>query len=339
MKDKYLLTIAIPTYNGSKTILNMLDRLLLECDERVQVIISDNASTDETEQLMRDRKAKYTFVNYVRNEKNIGPDSNFLQCMRLAEGKYTWLLSDDDILMEGKLKIILDFLARNDDCSLLYLNAKGFHETYVDEEHCEFYERAVYDGREFVTFDKKVFMQYAGRMWGFLSCFIFLTRAFQAIEQPERFKKTYWLQSYIHVLCADYGEKRLGVISQPCIGAGIYSNVSNFDSGMVDGVYYRQLLNFCVQHGFDKRQLDNLFVWRICFIFKRSLIKERASGIKRSSVLNVIKCTWRYPAAWVSLYPYFFLPPIVCRIAVNINNRIKGYKNRTTVSRQGDVAG
>ena len=52
IKDK-LLTIAIPTYNGSKTISDMLNILLPQVDDRVEIIISDNCSTDNTEDIIR----------------------------------------------------------------------------------------------------------------------------------------------------------------------------------------------------------------------------------------------------------------------------------------------
>ena len=48
MDNEKLLTIAIPTYNGANTISNMLEILLPQCDERVEILISDNASTDNT---------------------------------------------------------------------------------------------------------------------------------------------------------------------------------------------------------------------------------------------------------------------------------------------------
>ena len=135
----YLLTIAIPTYNGAKTINRMLSLLLPQCDDRVEILVVDNASTDNTSEIVNEAVKDYTFVQYIRNERNIGPDSNFLKCMNLAQGKYTFLLSDDDVLMEGKLKYILELLAK-EEISLVYLNAKGFYETYIDEQHCISYE-------------------------------------------------------------------------------------------------------------------------------------------------------------------------------------------------------
>ena len=340
MDNEKLLTIAIPTYNGAKTIANMLEILLPQCDERVEVLISDNASTDNTKLIIDKYIEKYENIRYVRNVKNIGPDSNYLQCMKISKGKYTLLLSDDDILIEEKLCIILDFLQSNKDMSLVYLNAKGFHEKYENEQKCIFYDKAIYDGQKIVTYDKQLFMSYAGRMWGFLSCFICLTEALHNISDVNKYKGSNWLQSYVHILCADYKEQRLGIISIPCIGAGIYSSISNFDSGRVDGITYRNMLDFAIKYGFSKKQLDELFIWRIGFISKRALIKERAAGIKKTRVLNIIKCTIKYPILWIKLYPFFLIPPFMCKYIVKINNKRKGYKSEgTTVNRQEDVIG
>lgn len=338
MKSEKLLTISVPTYNGAGTIKNMLELLLPQCDDRVEVIICDNASTDNTGDIIEEYAKRYPFIQHIRNEKNIGPDSNFILCMTSAHGKYTLLLSDDDVLVENSLLSILDFLEHNEDMGLVYLNAVGFHEKYINVEHCERYRRAIYDNKMFVTKNKKLFMRYAGRMWGFLSCFICLTDAIKSIENTDQFKKTNWLQSYIHILCATYGEQRMGVIAKPVIGAGIYSIISNFDSARVDGTNYREMLDFAVVHGFDKKQLDELFIWRICFIAKRSVIKEKAAGIQKTSIKTLFECTKKYPVAWIKLYPFFFAPKWICRIVVKINEK-KKYTESLHINRSGDVIG
>lgn len=336
--SEYLLTIAVPTYNGANTISRMLSLLLPQCNEQVEVLVVDNASTDNTGDIVKAAIKHYPFVEYVRNEKNIGPDSNFLKCMNLAQGKYTLLLSDDDVLMEGKLKYILELLAK-EEMSLVYLNAKGFYETYVDEQHCISYERAIYDNRVFSTSSTKKFMDYAGRMWGFLSCFICNTKVFKSLSGVEKYKGSNWLQSYIHIMCASNGPKKLGIVGVPCIGAGIYSIVSNFDSARVDGKSYREMLDFAIEHGFDKKQLDELYQWRVCFISKRAIVKERAAGTKKTSIKGLFDATWKYPYCWIHLYPYFFAPRFVCRIAVEQNKKKKNYKDDLHVNRVGDVQG
>ena len=88
----YLLTIAIPTYNGAKTIRNALDILLPQCTDEIELVISDNTSTDETPEIIPEYQKLYP-IRYIRNKINIGPDANFLQCMKLASGKFTYLLS------------------------------------------------------------------------------------------------------------------------------------------------------------------------------------------------------------------------------------------------------
>lgn len=333
-----LLTISIPTYNGSKTISRMLDILLPQCDERVEVIICDNASTDGTGEIIEKYLRDYPFVQYIKSERNIGPDSNFIRCMTIAKGKYTLLLSDDDILMEESLSVILRFLEEHDEMGLVYLNAVSFYEEYLDTRHCTILQRAVYDGSMFVTGDKKTFMKYAGRMWGFLSCFICLTKAIRAIDDLEEYKKTNWIQSYIHVLCSEYGSRMLGVIARPVIAAGIYNIVSNLDSAQVDGVNYRKMLDFAIGHGFNKKQLDKLFLWRICFISKRAVIKEKAMGINKTNTRVLFQCTKKYPAAWFKLYPFIFAPRWGCRFAVKINEK-KKYREMLVVNRSGDVIG
>ena len=48
MKNQPVLTIAIPIYNGERTIKNMLDILMPQCNEKIEVLVSDNCSTDST---------------------------------------------------------------------------------------------------------------------------------------------------------------------------------------------------------------------------------------------------------------------------------------------------
>ena len=173
---------------------------------------------------------------------------------------------------------------------------------------------------------------------GFLSCFICLTEAFNTIDTIDKYRGTNWLQSYIHILCSNYGEGNLGVISIPCIGAGIYSIVSNYDSSRVDGVSYREMLDFAIENGFNKKQLDRLFVWRICFIAKRSVIKERASGVNKTNIWNLVKITIKYPYAWINLYPFIFAPKWVCKLVVKWNEKNK-YSEKLHLNRSGDVRG
>jgi len=108
---KPLLTIAIPTYNRAWCLRELLPVLAkdLEDEPRVELIICDNASPDETPSVVQELIACGLRVRYIRNAQNIGADANILQCFELARGKYVWIFSDDDLIVPGGIAKILSY--------------------------------------------------------------------------------------------------------------------------------------------------------------------------------------------------------------------------------------
>lgn len=134
LPNKPLLSIAIPTYNRDRFLQELLDSLLPQISPEmpIELIISDNCSTDETEATVRDLIEKGHSINYVRNGVNIGPDANFLQCFEAASGKYAWILGDDDILLEGTVSKLLHLLSSN-NYSIVYLWPYWFQRDFRTE--------------------------------------------------------------------------------------------------------------------------------------------------------------------------------------------------------------
>lgn len=125
--DRFLLTFAIPTFNRSKHLAQLLSDLLpqLANESRVELIISDNASSDDTPTVVEEFQRKGLHISYIRNETNIGADANFLQCFRRGRGTYVWLFGDDDTLIPGTMPKIIRLLeAGNFD--LVYLTPYGY---------------------------------------------------------------------------------------------------------------------------------------------------------------------------------------------------------------------
>jgi glycosyltransferase involved in cell wall biosynthesis len=104
--SKPLLTIAVPTFNRASCLRELLSLLAdqLKDQPRVELIISDNASPDETPAVVQEFIANGLRVRYLRNTKNIGPDANFLQCFEQASGKHIWLFGDDDLVTPGRYR-------------------------------------------------------------------------------------------------------------------------------------------------------------------------------------------------------------------------------------------
>ena len=125
--SKPLLTLAIPTYNRAGCLKELLSVLAdqLKDEMRVELIISDNASPDETPSVVQDFVSRGLQVRYIRNAQNVGPDANFLQCFEQACGKYVWIFSDDDFIVPGGLAKILTYCATA-EYDLIWVSAYSF---------------------------------------------------------------------------------------------------------------------------------------------------------------------------------------------------------------------
>ena len=88
-QKNYALTIAIPTYNRLEKLKICLKRLMEQKKiEQIEIIVSDNASTDGTGEYMTELVKKAENIHYYRNTENVGPDKNFLNCFDKAVGEY-----------------------------------------------------------------------------------------------------------------------------------------------------------------------------------------------------------------------------------------------------------
>jgi glycosyltransferase involved in cell wall biosynthesis len=76
----------------------------------VEVLVSDNGSTDNTEQIIQSYLTCFLNLRYYRNETNLGFDGNVIQCIEHAKGDYLSLFSDDDIALPGTFTRIIDEL-------------------------------------------------------------------------------------------------------------------------------------------------------------------------------------------------------------------------------------
>lgn len=89
-------TIAIPTFNRVDFLRQALDSALAQTYRNIEVVVSDNASTDGTQQLLSgysDQRLKS-----IRQASNIGMMGNWDACLADASGEFFLLLSDDDVL-------------------------------------------------------------------------------------------------------------------------------------------------------------------------------------------------------------------------------------------------
>lgn len=90
-------TIGIPTYNRADSFLkNALESALAQQYENLEIVVSDNCSTDHTQELIRDMDDGR--IRYFRQKENIPANDNFNFCLQQATKDYFLLLHDDDLI-------------------------------------------------------------------------------------------------------------------------------------------------------------------------------------------------------------------------------------------------
>lgn len=116
------LSICIPTYNRSKNLefvlLNLKKIINFTTRPLIEIVISDNASTDDTEEIVKKYQNDLEII-YFKNLKNMRFDYNLDNASKLATAEYIWFCGDDDIIEDGSIERVLKYLETENDIFIL----------------------------------------------------------------------------------------------------------------------------------------------------------------------------------------------------------------------------
>jgi len=108
--NKPLVSIGLPVYNGQDFLREAIASVLNQSYQDFELIIRDNASTDQTAAICRDFASRDQRIRYLRNESNVGAGPNFNGIVSHARGKYFKWLAHDDVLAPKFLARCVDVL-------------------------------------------------------------------------------------------------------------------------------------------------------------------------------------------------------------------------------------
>jgi len=125
-----LVSIGLPTYNRSHYLREALDCLLSQTHNNFELIISDNASTDDTQKICQEYVKRDRRIRYIRQKKNIGGFENFKFVLGQAKGEYFMWAADDDLWEPTFVSELLSLLFSNPSAVLamsriVNIDAKG----------------------------------------------------------------------------------------------------------------------------------------------------------------------------------------------------------------------
>lgn len=111
---KPLLSICIPTYNRADVLWHCLNSIVQNksFNEEVEVFISDNASSDNTKEVIQPFVNKFNNIIYVQQKENIGGERNFIYVLENANGIFRKLHNDYSIFTENGLQTLLDHIKK-----------------------------------------------------------------------------------------------------------------------------------------------------------------------------------------------------------------------------------
>lgn len=125
-------SIGLPVFNAEKYLTQALDSILAQTYSDFELIISDNASTDRTQEICRAYAGKDRRIRYHRNDKNLGAVPNFNLVLALSSSEYHKWAPYDDLIAPDFLARCVEVLDQNPAVILCYSRAK------IIDEHGNF---------------------------------------------------------------------------------------------------------------------------------------------------------------------------------------------------------
>lgn len=132
----FKLSFCIGTYNRGAFIGETLDNIISQATYECEIVVSDNASTDNTEQVVADCSRRFNRLRYLRQETNQGIDRNYNHAVEQARGEYCWLMPDDDLLRPGAVARVLDALRKDPSVIMVNVEIKDFSMSKVLQGRC-----------------------------------------------------------------------------------------------------------------------------------------------------------------------------------------------------------
>lgn len=118
VRRERLLSICIPTFNRANYLADCLVGITKQFKDKeiakvTEVVISNNASRDNTEKVVRGFQQRYKNIRYFKNKKNIGGDKNIIKAASYARGDYIWFFGDDDMYYPDSLREVLNVIKKS----------------------------------------------------------------------------------------------------------------------------------------------------------------------------------------------------------------------------------
>lgn len=321
------LSICIPTYNRADYLPELLDSIAAQTGHRceVEVVISDNASTDATPEVIERYRGRIASLRYHRASENRGPDRNFLKVVELATGDWCWLMGSDDVIELGGIATVERALAAHPDAAAAYVQRNAYT-TDLASKVPQLISSDL-DRTDLIQGADQIFSR-LGQFIGFLSSNIVNRRVWNDVVANYPLKPFFNAWVHVYVMGRMMQQRPAWVcVAQPCVGYRT-GNDSFLEEGLyrrleIDVVGYEQVTGalFGRNSPVYRRVMLQILTHAQLRIVAAKIRGAPASFFRRARLL-MVKTYGRYPRFWVQGYPLLLMPSGAYRVARGIYNRL-----------------
>ena len=123
-----LVSIGLPVFNGEKSLAQALDALIDQDYSNLEIIISDNGSTDRTSEICEEFLKKDSRIKYYRSSENHGSNWNFNRVFELSSGKYFMWAAHDDLRELSFVRVCVEKLEQFPQAVLCQTHTEIFYQ-------------------------------------------------------------------------------------------------------------------------------------------------------------------------------------------------------------------
>jgi len=113
-----LISVCIPTYNNAQYIGKTLESIINQTYNNIEIVVSDNASTDDTERVVKSFRDKR--IKYYKNKTNVGCYNNYNECLNKISASYVAFYHSDDVYKPDIVEKEFKMLMKNPDVGIVF---------------------------------------------------------------------------------------------------------------------------------------------------------------------------------------------------------------------------
>lgn len=323
-----VLSICIPTYNRAVYLREAVESVLRQINEvnrtKVEIVISDNASDDSTNEYAQGLRAgALSIVRYQRNEHNVEFDHNCLKVVGLARGEYCWLLGDDDQLTPGAVDRILSEIEKNPDIDIFICNRSEYgpdmrQERVFIPEFTDLKD-TIYDFTKITAID---YLRAIRNVMGLFNCIstqVFRRDKWLATADKEKKIGSGYIHVYIMmaILWAQLKGK-LKYLAAPLVKIRLDNERLIPDNKFtrrlaMEVVHYHAFAQQVLVDSSAVRLVDKIVLRSSAFSWAVNAKIGNAGQFYGQVIPILLRYYWRFPGFWLRMVPLIFTPAFLIK--------------------------